>query len=115
MKNLKEKIYQFLQKINFCIFEKHKYVKPNQVVTPFIVIVKNTKDKPLNFVLFGKNKFNHTNNYGSDIGVEVNAAHDIEYIHLLEQSSSQPFETSLIRVQSANSSQVTKELIFKDE
>ena len=82
---------------------------PAKQPTPYMVNITNTTPNPLNVVLFGLNVYLLTPNFGTSTGVLVAPAQaNITYLQLLQQSASQPFETSLIRVQSANSSQVTQ-------
>lgn len=77
--------------------------------TPYSVIVANTTAGTLTCVLFGKNQWLLTANFGSAVGLTVTPAQsNVSYLELLQQSADMPFETSLIRVQSSNSSQVTQ-------
>jgi hypothetical protein len=76
---------------------------------PYQVLVQNTTAGSLNLVMFGYNQFLLSTNFGSSVGLVVTPAQtNVSYLQLLTQSSSQPFETSLIRVQSSNASQVTQ-------
>ena len=76
---------------------------------PYQVLVQNTTAGTLNLVMFGYNQFLLSTNFGSSVGLTVTPAQtNVSYLQLLTQSSSQPFETSLIRVQSSNASQVTQ-------
>ena len=77
--------------------------------TPYQVTVENTTAGTLTAVLFGKNQFLLSTNFGSATGITVTPAQtNVSYLFLLQQSSDQPFETSLIRIQSSNSSQITQ-------
>jgi hypothetical protein len=76
---------------------------------PYQVLVVNTTAGTLNLVMFGYNQFLLSTNFGSSVGLSVTPAQtNVSYLQLLTQSASQPFETSLIRVQSSNASQVTQ-------
>jgi hypothetical protein len=76
---------------------------------PYQVLVQNTTAGSLNLVMFGYNQFLLSTNFGSSVGLVVAPAQtNVSYLQLLTQSASQPFETSLIRVQSSNASQVTQ-------
>ena len=76
---------------------------------PYQVLVQNTTAGSLNLVLFGYNQYLLSTNFGSSVGLVVTPAQtNVSYLQLLTQSASQPFETSLIRVQSSNSTQVTQ-------
>jgi hypothetical protein len=60
-------------------------------------------------VLFGKNQYLLTTNFGSAAGITVTPSQsNISYLELLQQSADQPFETSLIRIQSSVATQVTQ-------
>lgn len=77
--------------------------------TPYQVNVTNTTLLPATVVLFGMNTYLLTPNFGSSVGVIVTPAQtNVSYLELLQQSASQPFETSLIRVQTSNPSQLTQ-------
>jgi len=82
---------------------------PAKQPTPYQVNVTNTTPTPLTVVLFGLNTYLLTPNFGSSVGVIVTPAQvNVSYLELLQQSASQPFETSLIRVQTSNPSQLTQ-------
>lgn len=77
--------------------------------SPYQITVSNTTAGTLTVVLFGKNEFILSTNFGSSVGVTVVPSQsNVTYIQLLNQSAEQPFETSLIRVQSSNATQVTQ-------
>lgn len=76
---------------------------------PYQLTVVNTTAGNLTMVIFGNNANLLSTNFGSSVGLAITPAQtNITYLQLLQQSASQPFETSLIRVQSTNSSQVTQ-------
>jgi hypothetical protein len=77
--------------------------------TPYQISVANTTAGTLTVVLFGLNQYLLSTNFGSAVGLTVTPSQsNITYIMLLQQSAAQPFETSLIRVQSSNAAQVTQ-------
>ncbi len=77
--------------------------------SPYQITVSNTSAGVLTLVLFGKNQFLLTPNFGSDAGLVVTPSQaNVTYLELLQQSSDQPFETSLLRIQSSNASQITQ-------
>lgn len=77
--------------------------------TPYQVNITNTSGTAGTVVLFGLNTFLLTPNFGSSVGVTVTPAQvNVSYLELLNQSASQPFETSLIRIQTSNPSQLTQ-------
>lgn len=76
---------------------------------PYQVSVENTTAGSLTAILFGFNQYFLDANFGSATGITVTPSQsNISYQELLTQSAFQPFETSLIRVESSNSSQVTQ-------
>jgi hypothetical protein len=82
---------------------------PAKQPTPYQVNVTNTTPNPLTVVLFGLNTFLLTPNFGTSVGVIVTPAQvNVSYLELLNQSASQPFETSLIRIQTSSPSQLTQ-------
>lgn len=77
--------------------------------SPYQITVQNTTPNTLTVVLFGKNQYLLSTNFGSAVGLIVTPAQtNVSYLELLQQSADQPFETSLIRVQSSNATQVTQ-------
>ena len=77
--------------------------------SPYQITVQNTTAGTLTAVMFGKNQFLLSTNFGSAVGIVVTPAQaNVTYIELLQQSADQPFETSLLRVQSSNAVQVTQ-------
>lgn len=77
--------------------------------TPYQISVANTTGGTLTVVLFGLNQYLLSTNFGSAVGLTVTPSQsNISYLMLLQQSAAQPFETSLIRVQSTNAAQVTQ-------
>jgi hypothetical protein len=77
--------------------------------SPYQLTVQNTTAGTLTLVMFGKNQYLLSTNFGSSAGLIVTPAQaNVSYLQLLQQSADQPFETSLIRVQSSNSTQVTQ-------
>lgn len=77
--------------------------------SPYQITVINTTAGTLTAVLFGKNQYLLSTNFGSAVGLTVTPAQtNVSYLELLQQSADQPFETSLLRVQSSNATQVTQ-------
>lgn len=84
-------------------------VVPAKQPTPYQVNVSNTTPNILTVVLFGLNTYLLTPNFGSSVGLTVTPAQsNVSYLELLQQSSSNPFSTSLIRIQTSNPSQITQ-------
>jgi len=77
--------------------------------SPYQLTIVNTTAGSLTAIIFGKNKYLLSTNFGSATGLTVTPAQsNVSYLELLQQSAEQPFETSLIRVQSSNATQVTQ-------
>lgn len=80
-----------------------------QSPTPYQLSITNSTAGTLNCVLFGSNQYLLTANYGSAVGISVVPSQsNVSYLEVLQQSASQPFETSLIRIQSSNTAQITQ-------
>ena len=79
--------------------------------SPYQVNISNTTGADATCVLFGSNIYLLSANFGSDAGVTVTPSQaGVAYLQLLQQSQSQPFETSLLRIQSSNATQVTQQI-----
>jgi len=76
--------------------------------SPYQVSITNSTPNPLLCTLFGMNQYLLTPNFGSAVGITVVPSQsNVTYLELLQQSASQPFETSLLRIQSVNTAQIT--------
>lgn len=85
--------------------------------SPYQLNIVNSTAGTLNTIIFGKNRWLLSANYGSATGITITPSQtNVTYLEVLQQSAEQPFETSLIRVQSTNTAQVTQimELTSKD-
>lgn len=79
--------------------------------SPYQLNISNTTAGDLTCVLFGANIYLLTTNFGSDTGVTVTPSQtNVSYLQLIQQSTTQPFETSLLRIQSSNTTQVTQQI-----
>lgn len=77
--------------------------------SPYQISITNSTAGQLTAIIFGYNKYLLSTNFGSAVGIEVVPSQaNVSYLELLQQSASQPFETSLIRIQSSNTTQVTQ-------
>ena len=83
-------------------------IAPLKQPAPYQISVVNSTAGSLTAILFGKNIYDNTANFGSAVGITCTPASSISYNQLLNQSAAQPFETSLIRIQSTNTAQVTQ-------
>lgn len=82
---------------------------PAKQPTPYQVNITNTLGTTGTVVLFGLNTYLLTTNFGTTVGVTVTPAQsNVSYLELLQQSASQPFETSLIRIQTSSAAQLTQ-------
>jgi len=82
---------------------------PRKQSSPYQVSITNSTVTPLTATLFGMNQYLLTPNFGSAVGITVVPSQtNVSYLELLQQSASQPFETSLIRIQSTNTAQITQ-------
>jgi len=84
---------------------------PRTTPNPYKITVVNSTAGSLTAVLFGLNQYLLTTNFGSGAGLVLTTGQpNVTYLMLLQQSAQQPFETSLIRIQSTNATQVTQTL-----
>ena len=82
---------------------------PRKQPSPYQVSITNSTPNPLLATLFGKNQYLLTPNFGSAVGITVIPSQsNVTYLELLQQSAEQPFETSLVRIQSVNTAQITQ-------
>jgi hypothetical protein len=74
-----------------------------------IVIQNNDKVNALKAVIFGNDKFLLKSNFGSAVGIQITIGQPgVEYVELLQQSSTKPFSTQFMRIESENKLQITK-------
>lgn len=77
--------------------------------SPYQIAITNSTAGTLNAIVFGKNIYLLSTNFGSATGITVTPSQsNVSYLQLLNQSGDQPFETSLIRIQSTNTAQITQ-------
>jgi hypothetical protein len=77
--------------------------------SPYQLLITNSAGVPLDAVIFGKNIYLLSPNFGSAPGITITPSQaGVSYLQVLQQSGDQPFETSLIRIQSTNTAQVTQ-------
>ena len=98
---------RFLKKKN--ITQKELSEKAAKSPSPLQVEVVNNTDKTLTAVLFGRNRYLLSKNFGSDVGLTIEPTqYNVSYLELLNKSADEPFETSIMRIQSSNVAQVTQ-------
>lgn len=77
---------------------------------PYQVVVENTSTTTaLKATIFGNDKFLLKQNHGNDAAISITIGQPgVEYVELLQQSSTKPFATQFMRIESENQLQVTK-------
>lgn len=81
---------------------------PLKQPTPYTVSVTNSTAGTLTCTLFGMNQYLLSPNFNNPVGLTITpTVTTVTYLQLLQQSASQPFETSVLRVQTTNSTQLT--------
>lgn len=74
--------------------------------TPYQFNITNTTGGTLNAIIFGRNKYLQSTNFGSPTGITITpSATNITYLMLLMQSAEQPFEASYMRITSSSNVQ----------
>lgn len=78
--------------------------------------IVNESDETKNAIILGSKKYISYANFGSDLGIRITTSESNKsYIQELNKSGDSPFETSLIRVQSNNYSQIQEEIYVVTE
>lgn len=76
---------------------------------PYQIVVENTSTRAQTAVIFGNDKFLLKPRFGNPTGINITIGQPgVEYVELLQQSSTKPFSTQFIRIESENKLQVTK-------
>lgn len=76
---------------------------------PYQIVVENTTDKAQKAIIFGNDKFLLKSRFGNPRGIEITIGQPgVEYVELLQQSSTKPFSTQFMRIESENKLQITK-------
>lgn len=77
---------------------------------PYQIVVENTNENNARkAILFGNDKFLLKPRFGSDSGIIITIGQPgVEYVELLQQSSTKQFVTQFMRIESENQLQVTK-------
>lgn len=77
---------------------------------PYQIIVENTsEDRAFTAIIFGNDKFLIKPNFGNPTEIVITIGQPgVEYVELLQQSSTKPFATQFMRIESENQLQVTK-------
>lgn len=83
---------------------------------PYQIIVSNSTDDALKAILFGNDKYLLSPNFGNPVGITISIGQPgVEYVELLQGSSTTPFATQFMRVESANSLQISKFITVHDK
>ncbi len=90
------------------------YSKCNE--NPYTFTITNTKDVELRAVLFGCDKYQYCENYGSGDGIKTVSFPFNNYKDVLLQSKNMPFRSSSIKLVCSNDKQITKlvEFFYQD-
>lgn len=77
---------------------------------PYQIVVENTdKTTTQKVIIFGNDKFLLRPNFGSNIAIKITIGQPgVEYVELLQQTSTKPFSTQFMRIESENKLQLTK-------
>lgn len=76
---------------------------------PYQIVVQNTTTLPLKAILFGNDKYLLQPLFGNPVGIVITVGQPgVEYVELLQESSTKPFSTQFLRVESDNELQVSK-------
>jgi hypothetical protein len=96
------------KKMNFTPFEEKNYSRKSSSI-PIQLIIVNKGVKAQTVSLFNKNKHSHKDNFGNHEDIEISCANkEQDYIQLLNQISDRRVRTSLLRIQSTNTAQITQ-------
>jgi hypothetical protein len=97
--------------------EAYDYIEGNQApqekvyqADPYQIVIENLHERSaLKAIIFGNDKFLLKPNFGNDKSLVVSIGQPgVEYVELLQQSSTKPFATQFMRIESENQLQVTK-------
>lgn len=76
---------------------------------PYQIVVENKDKIAQKAIIFGNDKFLLKPNFGSPLTVTITIGQPgVEYVELLQQSSTKPFSTQFMRVESENRLQISK-------
>lgn len=101
----KEDFLNEAKKVN----ENYIEIQKNGDIPAYSIDFENPTDKPLKCVLFGCNDNLLKPNFGSDNEIKLNASQkDVSYIMALQQSSTKPIKTKMIKIVSDNFNQLSQ-------
>lgn len=101
----KEDFLNEAKKVN----ENYIEIQKNGDIPAYSIDFENPTDKPLECVLFGCNDNLLKPNFGSDNQIKLNASQkDVSYIMALQQSSTRPIKTKMIKIVSDNFNQLSQ-------
>lgn len=84
---------------------------PAKQASPYQLQIANSTSGSLTAILFGANQYLLSTNYGSGTGITITpTTTNVTYLMVLMQTIQQPFETSLIRISSSNTTQVQNQI-----
>lgn len=83
---------------------------------PYQIIIENPTDKPLKAVIFGNDRHLLKPNFGSDRGIIIQTSQpNVEYVEILQRSSTHQFKTQHIRIESENVLQLSKPMTIHEK
>jgi len=83
---------------------------------PYQIIVSNPTERALTAILFGNDKHLLKDNFGSDRGIVIETGQsNVEYVEILQRSSSHQFKTQHIRIESDNLLQLSKPMTIHEK
>jgi hypothetical protein len=101
----KEDFLNEAKKVN----ENYIEIQKNGDIPAYSIDFENPTDEPLECVLFGCNDNLLKPNFGSDNEIRLNASQkDVSYIMALQQSSTKPIKTKMIKIVSDNFNQLSQ-------
>lgn len=82
---------------------------------PYQIIVHNPSTRPLKAVIYGHDKFLLKPNFGSDAGILISTGQSgVDYVELLQRSSTHQFKTQHLRIESDNLLQLSKPMMINE-
>lgn len=94
----------------------HHQRKAVYKANPYQIIIENPTDRPLKAVLFGNDRHLLKDNFGSDRGIIIQSSQpNVEYVEILQRSSTHQFKTQHIRIESENVLQLSKPMTIHEK
>lgn len=81
---------------------------------PYQITIQNTTAGTLTATMWGFNLYVNSTNFNNNVGLVFTVPTNTTYQQMLSQSATQPFETSVIRISSSNTSQVIQTIAMTE-